>query len=275
MLILFILCQCFYTCISVSESEELEKRSGLGAKRERSCSGRRSWNSAGLLRDADSDGLTMCADKKRALHIFFFPIMFNICNVALCNREEFGGFGPGGVVMLHSSLNPIKSPRGSNGCFLCVFCSGRHAVGCGVACSEVKLGAQTHSSSKSHSGLSASNTPVKFCATDYASASPRSHWPVSACTLWTTTSCLCLAFFFVTRTLGPLYAHSLLSFALYSVLCCLHSVNLSSPDLQTRCRNLSPQIIEPCTWITSLCFLSLHVCSNWPCCRRCYVRPVL
>lgn len=55
--------------------------------------------------------------------------------------------------MLHSSLNPIKSPRGSNGCFS-VFCAGWPALGCGVACSEVKLSVQTHSSSESDSGRS-------------------------------------------------------------------------------------------------------------------------
>lgn len=112
--------------------------------------------------DVDGDVLSICTDKKGCSG--YFVVLFYICK--LCNREQFEGFSSGGAVMLHSSLNPIKSRRGSNGCFLCVFCAGRPAVGCGVACSEVKLGEQTHSSSKSHSGLSASNNSAKFCATD-------------------------------------------------------------------------------------------------------------
>lgn len=42
-------------------------------------------------------------------------VLFDICK--LCNGEQFEGSGSGKSVMLHSSLNPIKSPRGSNGCF--------------------------------------------------------------------------------------------------------------------------------------------------------------
>lgn len=70
-------------------------------------------------------------------------------------------------VVLHSSLNPIKSPRGSNGCFS-VFCAGWPALGCGVACIEVKLSAQTHSSSQSDSGQSTFCSfyrPRWFCLT--------------------------------------------------------------------------------------------------------------
>lgn len=75
--------------------------------------------------------------------------------------------------------------------FLCVFCAGWPAVGCGVACSEVKLSAQTHSSSRSCSGLSTSNNFANFCATDELL------WPYIAylhvCTLWpVTSSALCL-----------------------------------------------------------------------------------
>lgn len=66
-------------------------------------------------------------DQKCALHIC--AITFNICNVHLCNRDECEGLSPGAVVMLHSSLKPIKSLRGSNGCFLCVFCAGRRLLG--------------------------------------------------------------------------------------------------------------------------------------------------
>lgn len=63
-------------------------------------------------------------------------VLFDMCN--LCKVEQSVGSGSGKSVMLHNSLNPIKSRRGPNGCF-CVFCAGWPAVGCGVACSEVKL----------------------------------------------------------------------------------------------------------------------------------------
>lgn len=42
-------------------------------------------------------------------------VLFDICK--LCNREQSAGSGSGKSVMLHSSLNPIKSQRGPNGCF--------------------------------------------------------------------------------------------------------------------------------------------------------------
>lgn len=42
-------------------------------------------------------------------------VLYDICK--LCNREQSEGSGSGISVMLHSSLNPIKSRRGPNGCF--------------------------------------------------------------------------------------------------------------------------------------------------------------
>lgn len=42
-------------------------------------------------------------------------VLFDICK--LCNRKQSEGSGSGKSVMLHSSLNPIKSRRGPNGCF--------------------------------------------------------------------------------------------------------------------------------------------------------------
>lgn len=74
-------------------------------------------------------------------------VLYDICK--LCNREQSDGSGSGKSVMLHSSLNPIKSRRGPNGCFYVFSVLAAPAVGCGVACSEVKLSAQTHSSSGS------------------------------------------------------------------------------------------------------------------------------
>lgn len=42
-------------------------------------------------------------------------VMFDTCK--LCNRELSEVSGSGTLVMLHSSLNPIRSRRGPNGCF--------------------------------------------------------------------------------------------------------------------------------------------------------------
>ena len=42
-------------------------------------------------------------------------VLFDICKS--CNKEQSEGTGSGTLVMLHSSLNPIRSRRGPNGCF--------------------------------------------------------------------------------------------------------------------------------------------------------------
>lgn len=45
-------------------------------------------------------------------------VLFDICK--LRNGEQSRGSGSGAPVMLHSSLNPIRSRRGPNGCFFYV-----------------------------------------------------------------------------------------------------------------------------------------------------------
>lgn len=61
----------------------------------------------------DNDLLLICADNEGLLDLFLRSCMTFVS----CVREQSEGSGSGKSVMLHSSLNPIKSRRGPNGCF--------------------------------------------------------------------------------------------------------------------------------------------------------------
>lgn len=61
--------------------------------------------------------LLICADNENLRDLFV--VLSDICKS--CKREESEGSGSGKSVMLHSSLNPIKSRRGPNGCVFYVF----------------------------------------------------------------------------------------------------------------------------------------------------------
>lgn len=54
--------------------------------------------------------LSICTDNEGVQDLPWSCLTFVSC-------VQFEGSGSGKSVMLHSSLNPIKSPRGSNGCF--------------------------------------------------------------------------------------------------------------------------------------------------------------
>lgn len=135
------------------ENKGLQNCSGRRPKKDWGCN--RRWTSL-LEMDAEVNDLLLICTDSEGVQGLLWPCL--TCVSYVIDREQSEGSGSGKSVMLHSSLNPIKSRRGPNGGFiLWVFCAGWPAVGCGVACSEVKLSAQTHSSSRSRSGLSTSN----------------------------------------------------------------------------------------------------------------------